>query len=145
MFKLYDTFGFPVDLTADICRERGVTHRHGRLRGGDGRSSASARAPRASSPWPPGLEYSGGKTEFRGYDKLAHCAAKVVALYREGAQVDALKSGEAGVVVLDQTPFYAESGGQVGDRGELVGAGGHLRGRRHAEDPGRRLRPPRQR
>jgi alanyl-tRNA synthetase len=70
-----------------------------------------------------GLEYSGARTEFRGYEKLAH-PAKVLALYREGAKVDALKSGEAGTVVLDETSFYAESGGQVGDRGELVGSGG---------------------
>ncbi len=72
---------------------------------------------------PAGLEYSGSKTEFRGYDKLAH-PARVIALYREGARVEALRSGEAGSVVLDETPFYAESGGQVGDRGVLVGAGG---------------------
>ncbi|HEX7249224.1 MAG TPA: DHHA1 domain-containing protein, partial [Burkholderiales bacterium] len=70
-----------------------------------------------------GLEYSGAKTEFRGYEKLAH-PAKVVALYREGARVDALKSGDVGTVVLDETPFYAESGGQVGDRGEIVGSSG---------------------
>ena len=70
-----------------------------------------------------GLEYSGAKTEFRGYDKLAY-PARVLALYREGARVDVLKSGEAGTVVLDETPLYAESGGQVGDRGEIVAAGG---------------------
>ena len=70
-----------------------------------------------------GLAYSGGKTEFRGYETLS-LSAKVVALYREGSPVDALKAGESGVVVLDQTPFYAESGGQVGDRGELVGSAG---------------------
>jgi alanyl-tRNA synthetase len=69
------------------------------------------------------LEYSGGKTLFQGYEKLVH-PAKVIALYREGAQVKALKSGETGSVVLDETPFYAESGGQVGDRGEIVGASG---------------------
>jgi alanyl-tRNA synthetase len=69
------------------------------------------------------LEYEGGKTEFHGYESLA-LPAKVVALYREGAKVQALKSGEHGTVVLDRTPFYAESGGQVGDRGELVGSAG---------------------
>jgi alanyl-tRNA synthetase len=70
-----------------------------------------------------GLEYNGSRTEFHGYDTLS-LPARVVALYREGSQVQALKSGDAGTVVLDRTPFYAESGGQVGDRGELVGAGG---------------------
>jgi alanyl-tRNA synthetase len=69
------------------------------------------------------LEYSGTRTEFRGYEKLSH-PAKVMALYREGARVDALKSGEIGTVVLDETPFYAESGGQVGDKGEIAGSGG---------------------
>ena len=87
------------------------------------RRSASGRAPRASSPRRAGIAYSGGKTEFRGYETLS-LSAKVVALYREGSPVDALKAGESGVVVLDQTPFYAESGGQVGDRGELVGSAG---------------------
>ncbi len=70
-----------------------------------------------------GLEYSGAKTEFRGYDRLKGPAA-IVALYREGSAVSALKAGESGVVVLDQTPFYAEAGGQVGDQGELVGSSG---------------------
>jgi len=70
-----------------------------------------------------GLEYSGGKTEFHGYDTLS-LPARVVALYREGAQAQALRSGDSGTVVLDRTPFYAEAGGQVGDRGELVGSGG---------------------
>jgi alanyl-tRNA synthetase len=70
-----------------------------------------------------GLEYSGAKTGFRGYETLTH-PAKVVALYREGAKVQALESGDVGTVVLDETPFYAESGGQVGDRGELVGSAG---------------------
>jgi alanyl-tRNA synthetase len=88
-----------------------------------------------------GLEYSGGKTEFRGYDTLTH-GSKVVALYREGARVDALKSGDTGTVVLDETPFYAEAGGQVGDPRRADRLGRHLRGRRHAEDPRRRARPP---
>src|SRR5213075_3320539 len=70
-----------------------------------------------------GVEYSGGKTVFHGYEKLAH-QAKVVALYKEGTQVTSLKSGETGTVVLNETPFYAESGGQVGDRGELVASSG---------------------
>jgi alanyl-tRNA synthetase len=121
-FRLYDTFGFPVDLTADICRERGVMLD---MAGFEAAMQAQRERARAASRFSvaAGLEYAGGKTEFRGYDTLA-VQAKVVALYREGAAADALKSGEEGTVVLDQTPFYAESGGQVGDRGELVAAGG---------------------
>ena len=69
------------------------------------------------------LEYRGSKTEFHGYETLS-LPARVVALYREGSQVDALNSGEPGTVVLDRTPFYAESGGQIGDRGELIASGG---------------------
>jgi alanyl-tRNA synthetase len=121
-FRLYDTFGFPVDLTADICRERGVMLD---MAGFEAAMQAQRERARAASKFSAaaGLEYAGGKTEFRGYDTLA-VQAKVVALYREGAQVAALASGEEGTVVLDQTPFYAESGGQVGDRGELVAATG---------------------
>ncbi|MEX0637100.1 MAG: alanine--tRNA ligase, partial [Burkholderiales bacterium] len=121
-FRLYDTFGFPVDLTADICRERGVMLD---MAGFEAAMQAQRERARAASKFSAaaGLEYAGGKTEFRGYDTLA-VQAKVVALYREGAQVAALASGEEGAVVLDQTPFYAESGGQVGDRGELVAATG---------------------
>jgi alanyl-tRNA synthetase len=121
-FRLYDTFGFPVDLTADICRERGVMLD---MAGFEAAMQAQRERARAASRFSAaaGLEYAGGKTEFRGYDTLA-VQAKVVALYREGAAADVLRSGEEGTVVLDQTPFYAESGGQVGDRGELVAAGG---------------------
>ena len=122
VFKLYDTFGFPVDLTADICRERGVRIDMAGFEAAMDEQRARARAASKFSA-AAGLAYSGSKTDFRGYDTL-HAAGKVLALYREGAQVDALKSGDAGTVVLDQTPFYAESGGQVGDRGELVGANG---------------------
>ncbi len=122
-FRLYDTFGFPVDLTADICRERGVRLD---MAGFEAAMSQQRERARAASKFSmaAGLEYSGGKTRFHGYDKMAHEQARVVALYREGAKVDALKSGETGTVVLDETPFYAESGGQVGDRGELVAASG---------------------
>ena len=122
VFRLYDTFGFPVDLTADIGRERGVSID---LAGFEAAMEAQRERARAASRFSSaaGLDYSGGKTEFRGYETLS-TQARVVALYREGAQTDALRSGETGTVVLDQTPFYAESGGQVGDRGELVGAGG---------------------
>jgi len=122
VFKLYDTFGFPVDLTADIGRERGVSID---LAGFEAAMEAQRERARAASKFTSAasLDYSGGKTEFRGYDTLAE-TGKVVALYRDGTQVQALKAGESGVVVLDRTPFYAESGGQVGDRGELVGSGG---------------------
>src|ERR1700704_3489192 len=122
VFRLYDTFGFPVDLTADICRERGVMID---MAGFEAAMDQQRERARAASKFSmaAGLEYSGGKTLFQGYEKLAH-PARVVALYREGAQVNALKSGETGTVVLDETPFYAESGGQVGDRGELVGSAG---------------------
>jgi alanyl-tRNA synthetase len=122
VFKLYDTFGFPVDLTADICRERGVNLDLAGFEAAMGQQRERARAASKFTS-AAGLEYSGRKTEFRGYDALS-VAATVVALYREGAQADALRSGEVGAVVLDQTPFYAESGGQVGDRGELVGSAG---------------------
>src|SRR5947208_2658442 len=122
VFRLYDTFGFPVDLTADICRERGVMID---MAGFEAAMEQQRERARAASKFSmaAGLEYSGGRTVFHGYEKLAH-GAKVVALYREGAQVQSLKSGETGTVVLDETPFYAESGGQVGDKGELVGSGG---------------------
>jgi alanyl-tRNA synthetase len=122
VFRLYDTFGFPVDLTADICRERGVMID---MAGFEAAMDQQRERARAASKFAmaANLEYSGGKTLFQGYEKLVH-PAKVIALYREGAQVKALKSGETGSVVLDETPFYAESGGQVGDRGEIVGASG---------------------
>jgi alanyl-tRNA synthetase len=122
IFKLYDTFGFPVDLTADICRERGVSLDLAGFEAAMGQQRERARAAsRFTSA--AGLDYSGRKTEFRGYDTLS-LPAKVIALYHEGAPAEKLKAGAAGVVVLDQTPFYAESGGQVGDQGELVGSGG---------------------
>src|SRR5919202_3247439 len=122
VFRLYDTFGFPVDLTADICRERGVMID---MAGYEAAMELQRERARAASKFSmaAGLEYSGGKTLFHGYEKLVH-PAKVVALYREGAQVQSLKSGDDGTVVLDETPFYAEAGGQVGDRGEIVGSGG---------------------
>ncbi|MEO8718267.1 MAG: alanine--tRNA ligase, partial [Burkholderiales bacterium] len=121
-FRLYDTFGFPVDLTADICRERGVMLD---MAGFEAAMAEQRERARAASKFAvaAGLEYAGSKTEFRGYDTLTS-PAKVVALYCEGRQADTLKSGEEGTVVLDQTPFYAESGGQVGDRGALVAASG---------------------
>jgi alanyl-tRNA synthetase len=122
VFKLYDTYGFPVDLTADICRERGVRIDMAGFEAAMEQQRSRARAASKFSA-AAGLDYQGGKTEFHGYDTLS-LPARVTALYREGAQVQALKSGDSGTVVLDRTPFYAEAGGQVGDRGELVGASG---------------------
>ncbi len=122
VFKLYDTFGFPVDLTADIGRERGIQID---FAGFEAAMQAQRERARSASRFSMGtsLDYSGTKTEFLGYDTLI-LKGKVIALYREGAQVPSLSAGEAGVVVLDKTPFYAESGGQVGDRGELAAPGG---------------------
>jgi len=122
-FRLYDTFGFPVDLTADICRERGVMLD---MAGFEAAMEAQRERARAASKFSAaaGLEYAGGRTDFHGYDTLS-LKGRVVALYsKEGVQVPQLNAGESGVVVLDKTPFYAESGGQVGDRGELVGPAG---------------------
>src|SRR5687768_1288987 len=121
-FTLYDTYGFPFDLTQDLCREKGIPVDVSAYDTAMQEQRAKARAASKFS-MAAGLEYSGAKTEFRGYESLSH-GAKVVALYREGARADALKSGDTGTVVLDETPFYAEAGGQVGDQGELVGSGG---------------------
>ncbi len=117
-FTLYDTFGFPLDLTADVCRERDVRVDEA---GFDAAMEKQRERARAASQFKAGaqLDYAGQKTLFRGYDTL-EAEARVVALYREGAPVAALAAGERGVVVLAETPFYAESGGQVGDRGELT-------------------------
>src|SRR5215470_17379392 len=117
-FTLYDTYGFPLDLTADICRERGIAVDQG---GFDAAMEQQRERARAASTFKAseGLEYSGAKTTFDGYTTLAE-DARVVALYRDGSPVDALSTGQSGIVVLDRTPFYAESGGQVGDRGELT-------------------------
>ncbi|MGZ5041762.1 MAG: alanine--tRNA ligase [Usitatibacter sp.] len=120
-FKLYDTFGFPVDLTADIGRERGFDIDMNAFNAA--MASQQVRS-RPASKFKAGaqLEYKGAKTSFRGYEKLSE-EGRVVALYREGSSVERLHAGEEGIVVLDSTPFYAESGGQVGDRGELTKGG----------------------
>jgi len=120
-FALYDTFGFPLDLTADVCRGHGVAVDEA---GFDAAMEAQRDRARAASTFKMGaqLDYAGPKTAFRGYDSLSE-EGRVVALYKEGAKVDALAAGDRGVVVLDRTPFYAESGGQVGDRGELTKGG----------------------
>src|SRR5712692_4152723 len=123
VFQLYDTYGFPVDLTADMARERGIMIDHAGFEAAMERQRERARAA-GKFKMEAGVEYSGRATEFRGYDTLVLDDAKVTALYREGTPVPAIAAGEAAVVVLDKTPFYAESGGQVGDAGELVAAGG---------------------
>ena len=116
-FKLHDTFGFPLDLTADVCRERGVAVDEAGFDRAMNRQREQARAA-GKFKMSAALEYSGAATQFHGYEELAR-SARVVALYRDGTQVERLAAGERGVVVLDHTPFYAESGGQVGDRGVL--------------------------
>jgi alanyl-tRNA synthetase len=121
-FKLYDTYGFPIDLTADIGRERGFEID---MAAYDAAMKAQKALSKSASKFKAGgvkLEYSGAKTQFRGYESLAE-EARVVALYKDGTKTDRLAAGEEGVVVLDKTPFYAESGGQVGDRGELSKGG----------------------
>jgi len=119
VFQLYDTFGFPVDLTADIARERDVRIDYAGFEAAMQRQRERARAASRFS-MTTSVEYSGSATEFHGYDTL-QLEGTVVALYREGTQVQEIAAGDTAVVVLDRTPFYAESGGQVGDRGELAG------------------------
>ncbi len=122
VFLLYDTYGFPVDLTADICRERGVAVDMAGFEMAMERQREQARAAgkfRSAA----GVDYAGAKTRFVGYEHL-DAEGRVVALYVDGTPVAEIHAGQKGIVVLDSTPFYAESGGQVGDRGELVAAGG---------------------
>ena len=121
-FELHDTYGFPFDLTADICREHGVgvdeqgfnTHLNAQRE----RSRAAGKFKMAAN-----LEYAGATTDFKGYEKL-ETSATVLALYKDGIGVSTLTEGDMGVAVLDSTPFYAESGGQIGDSGELRGTDG---------------------
>ncbi len=122
VFRLYDTFGFPIDLTADIARERGLTIDEA---GFEAAMDAQRERGRAASKF--GVDMRAGvslddKTNFSGYENLTGGGA-IVALFRGKERVDALRAGEEGQVILDHTPFYAESGGQVGDAGELSGAG----------------------
>ena len=116
-FKLHDTFGFPLDLTADICRERNVTVDSAAFDTAMTRQKEQARSA-GKFKMAANLEYSGENTEFKGYETL-ETPAKILALYKDSVSVNALTEGEQGVVVLDNTAFYAESGGQVGDIGEL--------------------------
>jgi alanyl-tRNA synthetase len=117
-FKLHDTYGFPLDLTADVCRERGVTVDEVGFNAAMQRQREQARAA-GKFKVAQGLAYSGADTAFDGYEHLAIEGAKVTALYVDGAAVAKARAGDDVVVVLDRTPFYAESGGQVGDAGEL--------------------------
>ncbi|MFP5418980.1 MAG: alanine--tRNA ligase [Gammaproteobacteria bacterium] len=119
-FKLHDTYGFPLDLTADICREADVSVDTAAFDTAMARQKEQARAA-GKFKLGAGLDYAGAATTFHGYDALTHDAT-VLALYRDGSAVKQLDEGELGVVVLDHTPFYAESGGQAGDRGVLQSA-----------------------
>jgi len=123
-FKLHDTYGFPLDLTADICREAHVAVDTDAFDAAMKRQKDQARAA-GKFKLGGSLTYSGVATTFHGYDTLTRDGV-VIALYRDGASVDVLNEGELGVVVLDHTPFYAESGGQVGDRGILQAARGQF-------------------
>jgi alanyl-tRNA synthetase len=118
-FKLHDTYGFPLDLTADVCREREVKVDTVGFDAAMERQREQARAA-GKFKMALGLEYSGAATTFHGYEKLDVENAKITALYVDGSPVQILNAGQQGVVVLDNTPFYAESGGQVGDSGELI-------------------------
>ncbi len=117
-FKLHDTYGFPLDLSADVCRERGLSVDEAGFAAAMEKQKNQARAA-GKFKMDKALEYTGAANAFVGYDDLK-ATAKVVAVYVDGASVAELKNGQAGVVVLDTTPFYAESGGQVGDQGVLV-------------------------
>ncbi|MDB6061264.1 MAG: alanyl-tRNA synthetase [Verrucomicrobiaceae bacterium] len=117
-FKLHDTYGFPLDLTADVCRERNVKVDVAAFDAAMTRQREQARAA-GKFKMATGLEYSGVATAFHGYENLEVVDATITALYRDGTAVQELRDGEEGVVVLDRTPFYAESGGQVGDSGEI--------------------------
>jgi alanyl-tRNA synthetase len=120
-FKLHDTYGFPLDLTADMCREHGVSVDEAGFNAAMNRQREQARAA-AKFKMAAGLEYSGAATAFHGYEHLSCEHSKVTALYVDGASVPKAKAGDDTVIVLDHTPFYAESGGQVGDTGELRNA-----------------------
>ncbi len=116
-FKLHDTYGFPLDLTNDVCRERGLTVDEAGFAAAMDKQKSQARAA-GKFKMDKALEYTGAGNHFAGYDSLM-THAKVLALYVDGTPVQTLGAGQSGVVVLDTTPFYAESGGQVGDQGVI--------------------------
>lgn len=120
-FKLHDTYGFPLDLTADVCRERGVSVDEAGFNAAMNRQRDQARAA-GKFKMAQGLEYSGDATAFHGYEHLVCEHSKVSAIYIDGSPVQRARAGDDVVIVLDHTPFYAESGGQVGDTGELRNA-----------------------
>ncbi|WP_418315225.1 alanine--tRNA ligase [Piscinibacter sakaiensis] len=121
-FKLHDTYGFPLDLTADVCRERGVSVDTAAFDAAMAKQREQARAA-GKFKMAAGLDYSGDATRFFGYDSLVEETATAVALYVDGTPVEQAVAGSDVVIVLDRTPFYAESGGQVGDTGELRNPG----------------------
>ncbi|MDR7092754.1 alanine--tRNA ligase [Hydrogenophaga laconesensis] len=120
-FKLHDTYGFPLDLSADVCRERGLSVDEAGFRAAMEKQKAAGRAA-GKFKMDRALEYGGAGNLFTGYEQLT-TPARVLALYHEGTPVQQLTEGQSGVVVLDSTPFYSESGGQVGDAGVLSAEG----------------------
>ncbi|WP_316884477.1 alanine--tRNA ligase [Ralstonia flatus] len=121
-FKLHDTYGFPLDLTQDVCRENDVIVDEAAFDAAMNRQREQARAAGKFKMAAGTLDYTGDKTTFHGYDQLVRETARVTALFVDGASVQEMHPGQTGVVVLDHTPFYAESGGQVGDQGTLKAA-----------------------
>ena len=117
-FKLHDTYGFPLDLSADVCRERGLSVDEAGFAVAMNQQKAQARAA-GKFKMDRALDYTGSSNVFTGYELLEE-TSKIIAIYVDGTSAAALKAGQSGVVVLDTTPFYAESGGQAGDEGELT-------------------------
>jgi alanyl-tRNA synthetase len=124
-FKLHDTFGFPFDLTADICREKNITIDH---KGFNAAMEAQKSMARSSNKFKMKMnfDFSGEATEFKGYE-ITECKARVLALFKDDESKTELVKGDSGIVILDMTPFYAESGGQVGDRGIIKTSNGLFR------------------
>jgi len=125
VFKLYDTFGFPKDLTIDLCRERGIPYTKETQEEFNREMEKQRARARGASKFTMlnEMEYDGSETQFHGYKSLQH-EGRVLAIYKEGSRVNSMEAGDEAVIVLDHTPFYAESGGQVGDRGVLLFDGG---------------------
>ena len=124
VFVLYDTFGFPKDLTRDLCRERGLSINEKEFEREMGMQRERAREA-SRFTMQSVMEYDGSTTHFHGYESLQH-EGQVLAIYIEGSQIDSIMAGDEAVIVLDHTPFYAESGGQIGDRGVLLFDGGEF-------------------